>query len=95
MRQTHASKYLFQKTGFEKTLRILYNNFADNTSGITEKEFFKLFLKETYYNAYYRVKKQMIQAGLIQVDNKEIKLTEKGKEVYLLVERLIRTVEGK
>ena len=91
MYNTHATKHLFQKTGFEKTLKILYKNPTIKT----EKEFFDLFNKESYYNAYYRVKKQMIELNLIEVKDKTISLTVKGKRVYLQLKALIKEVKGK
>lgn len=90
MRKKHAKKFLFQKTGFEKTLRILY----ENPEIKREKEFFVIFNKESYYNAYFRVKPQMIELSLIKVKKRSIELTEKGKTAYLLLKTLIDQTNG-
>lgn len=72
---------LLKKIGFYKTLEIL------NTRGnaITLRTFHeRLFKTKTYYNAFYRIKDDMISKGLVAIyydesnEVKRIKLTKKG-----------------
>ncbi|TFG25149.1 MAG: hypothetical protein EU529_01825 [Promethearchaeota archaeon] len=66
----------------------------DNPEIKKEKELFTELIKESYHNAYYRVKPQMIEHGLIKVKNKSIELTEKGETAYLLLKALIDETNG-
>jgi len=76
---------LLKKRGFSETLQILGS--FDNNEAVQSK-FFEKFEKdgESYYNAYLRVKKLLLDSGLIkfklnEANEKVIYLTEKGKSV--------------
>jgi len=72
---------LLKKIGFYKTLEILNNR---GKSIALRKFYERLFKKKTYYNAFYRIKDEMISKELIAIyydesDRvKRIKLTRKG-----------------
>jgi predicted transcriptional regulator len=73
-----------KKRGFGETLEVLGN--FDNHEAIQSKFFESFEASNSYYNAYLRVKKLLLDSGLIKFklnDNNEkvIFLTEKGKEV--------------
>jgi len=73
---------LLRKIGFYKTLEIL----SIKGDSITLREFYeRLYKEESYYNAFLRVKDEMVSKGLIVIHYgeesyifKRIKLTEKG-----------------
>lgn len=76
---------LLKKRGFSETLQILGS--FDNNEAVQAK-FFEKFEKEgeSYYNAYLRVKKLLLDSGLIKfklndANEKVIYLTDKGKAV--------------
>ena len=76
---------LLKKRGFSETLQIL-GSFENNEA--VQAKFFEKFEKEgqSYYNAYLRVKKLLLDSGLIKFklnesNEKVIYLTDKGKTV--------------
>lgn len=84
-------KYLFQQIGYLQTLRIL----KAHGSFMLLHEFFNELNKESYYNAFYRVKDGMIKLGLIRITkgkNPSIANTIRGGRVRRLLEELI-TIE--
>ena len=78
-------KYIFQQIGFIRTLRILY----DNNMEMLMKDFYIELNKESYYNAFFRVRKEMINLHLIEENGKIITLTNKGKQTYLTLKDLV------
>ena len=85
---------LLKKKGFKDTLYVLVNqkNYA------TDKHtFYNELNKFSYYNSFFRVKDELIKKGLIEIDRnnrvKHIKLTEKGLEVYKLLDELDKMIK--
>jgi predicted transcriptional regulator len=87
IRDTMPTKFysLFKRRGFGETLQILGT--FENHEAIQSK-FFERFEKEgeSYYNAYLRVRKALLDAGLIKFklnenNEKMIYLTEKGQQL--------------
>ncbi len=81
-----ASKFyrLMKKRGFSETLKVLGS--FDNFEAVQSKFFEKFEEANSYYNAYLRVKKALLDSDLIKFklnDNNEkvIYLTDKGREV--------------
>jgi predicted transcriptional regulator len=87
---------LFKKRGFAETLQILGS--FDNGEAI-QKEFFKRFEeKQSYYNAYLRVKPYLVENGLInfkctQEGTKIIYLTDKGLNLLGKLEEIEKIIE--
>lgn len=82
---------LFKKRGFYETLYTLYN--AKNYSLIFPEFFERLGEMGSYYNAFFRVKNEMIEHGLIEfkknrTDEKIIRLTKKGIDVTKILKRI-------
>lgn len=76
---------MFKRRGFGETLQILGT--FDNNEAI-QSQFFERFEKEgdSYYNAYLRVRKSLLDSGLIKFklnenNEKMIYLTDKGKDI--------------
>ncbi|MFW9882092.1 MAG: hypothetical protein ACFFG0_54200 [Candidatus Thorarchaeota archaeon] len=74
---------LLKKKGFKDTLAVLINQKDYKTDKHT---FYNELNKFSYYNSFFRVKEELINKGLIEIENtsklKYIKLTDKGLEVY-------------
>ncbi|UCC21143.1 MAG: hypothetical protein JSV62_07670 [Promethearchaeota archaeon] len=74
---------LLKKKGFKDTLAVLINQKDYKTDKHT---FYNELNKFSYYNSFFRVKEELLKKGLIEIENtsklKNIKLTEKGVEVY-------------
>jgi len=74
---------LLKKKGFKDTLAVLINQKDYKTDKHT---FYNELNKFSYYNSFFRVKEELLRKGLIEIENtsklKNIKLTEKGVEVY-------------
>ena len=91
---------LFKMIGFWHTIRILkeYMDFYQRGEGILLKHFYKILNHFSYYNAFIRVKGELISRGIIEMPIKKnikyIQLTKKGIRVYeilkLLNEELIK-----
>ena len=84
--------YLFQSVGFIQTLEILgtYKGF------MLLEEFYRELKKESYYNAFYRVRDKMIKLGLIEISKgkiKTIKCTINGYIVKKLIKQLIEMIQ--
>ncbi len=80
-----------KKRGFSETLKVLGR--FDQQEAIQGKFFEKFEESDSYYNAYLRVKKNLLESQLIRFklnDNNEkvIFLTEKGKEVLKKMEEI-------
>ena len=85
-----------KKRGFSETLKVLGN--FENQEAVQSKFFEKLEASESYYNAYLRIKKSMLDSALIKFklnDNNEkvIYLTEKGKKVLGKLEEIEKLIE--
>jgi predicted transcriptional regulator len=72
-----------KKKGFRDTLEVLtqFKNYK------TDKHtFYNELNKFSYYNSFFRVKDEMINRGLIEIElnnkKKYVKLTDKGLDVY-------------
>jgi hypothetical protein len=75
---------LMKRRGFSETLKVLGS--FENAEAVQAKFFEKFEESESYYNAYLRVKKQLLDSELIKFklndsNEKVIYLTEKGKQV--------------
>ncbi len=71
---------LFKKRGFTETLQIL-GSFEKGEA--VQKDFFKKFEeKESYYNAYLRVKGFLVENGLI-----DFKCTQDGTKIIYLTDK--------
>lgn len=79
--------YLFRQIGFIHTLEIL----RVHNHGMPLRDFYTELNKKSYYNAFYRVKKRMIELDLIRfTENREIDITVKGILVDGIVRQLIK-----
>jgi hypothetical protein len=88
---------LLKKRGFSETLTVLGS--FDNNEAI-QSTFFEKFEKtaQSYYNAYLRVKKLLLDSGLIKFklnDNNEkvIFLTDKGKKVLSKLHEIEKIID--
>ena len=72
-----------KKKGFRDTLAVLtqFKNFR-----VEKHTFYSELNKFSYYNSFFRVKDDLIDKGLIEIEQnnkkKYVKLTEKGLDVY-------------
>jgi hypothetical protein len=87
---------LFKRRGFGETLQILGS--FDNHEAI-QSQFFERFEKEgeSYYNAYLRVRKSLLDSGLIKFklnenNEKVIFLTDKGKRVLSKIDEIEKMI---
>ena len=66
---------------------------------IDKHSFYNALNKFSYYNSFFRVKDELIDRGLIAIEQnnkkKYIKLTEKGQLVYTKLEEINKLVNGK
>lgn len=72
-----------KKKGFRDTLEVLMNSKGHR---IDKHAFYSELNKFSYYNSYFRVKEDLIERGLITIEQnnkkKFVKLTSKGLDVY-------------
>ena len=72
-----------KKKGFRDTLEVLMNSKGHK---IDKHAFYSELNKFSYYNSYFRVKEDLIERGLITIEQnnkkKFVKLTPKGLDVY-------------
>ena len=73
-----------KKKGFRDTMQVLtqYKNYK-----VDKHTFYNELNKFSYYNSFFRVKEDLVQKGLITIEQnsnkkKYIKLTEKGLDVF-------------
>lgn len=72
-----------KKKGFRDTLAVLtqFKNFK-----VDKHTFYNELNKFSYYNSFFRVKDDLIDKGLIEIEQnnkkKYVKLTEKGLDIY-------------
>lgn len=87
---------LLKKTGFYKTLEILSGNPI-----ILSKFYKRLFKNKSYYNAFSRIKDELISKDLIEIfysvknsyyKVRSIKLTQKGVRVKYTLKTLMKLV---
>jgi len=74
---------IFSKIGFWRTLEIL----SQYHYPILMTHFYKILNGYSYYNAFFRAKKDLLSFNLIKIekdknDKKRISFTEKGREFY-------------
>lgn len=87
---------LFKKRGFYETLYTLYN--AKNYTLIFPEFFERLSEMGSYYNAFFRVKDDMINHGLIEfkknrTEEKIIRLTKKGIDITKILKKIDTLVD--
>jgi len=84
---------LLKKKGFKDTFFVLTNN----NNKLDKHTFYNELNKFSYYNSFFRVKDELIKKGLIEIEQtnkvKHIKLTEKGLEVYNLLDEINNLVK--
>lgn len=81
---------LWKHIGFIQTLEILNQNLPQ----MNKKDFYKELNKTSYYNAFFRIKGYLLKNRLIIFNKKIIKLTEKGKRVYRMIQRFENYIEA-
>ena len=84
-------KSLFQRIGFFHTLDIL-----DGQNKMSLREFYDAMNEISYYNAFFRVKDEMVSCGLIKLTKAKkryIELTKEGKRIKDLVDELKKIEE--
>ncbi|MHA1520757.1 MAG: hypothetical protein ACTSRK_11295 [Promethearchaeota archaeon] len=82
---------LMKRRGFSETLKVLGS--FDKAEAVQSRFFEKFEKSESYYNAYLRVKKQLLDSELIkfklnEANEKVIYLTDKGKSVLQKMEEI-------
>ncbi|MFX1377169.1 MAG: hypothetical protein ACFFA0_15295 [Promethearchaeota archaeon] len=84
---------LLKKKGFKDTMFVL----TKNNNQLDKHTFYNELNKFSYYNSFFRVKDELINKGLIEIEHnnkiKHIKLTEKGLEVYKKLEEINNLVK--
>ncbi|MFX1557967.1 MAG: hypothetical protein ACFFC1_11265 [Promethearchaeota archaeon] len=85
-----------KKKGFRDTLEVLtqFKNYK------TDKHtFYNELNKFSYYNSFFRVKDEMIDRGLIEIElnnkKKYVKLTDKGLDVYNRLVEINKLINSK
>ena len=83
---------LLSKTGFYQTLRLL----SSSNGKIELKSFYAQFIQDSYYNAFLRVKGELLANNLIEISSHDrtIELTKKGKRVWSLLSVVIVYING-
>lgn len=87
---------LMKKRGFSETLAVL--NSFDNKEAVQARFFEKFEASDSYYNAYLRVKKSLLDTGLIKfklndANEKVIYLTEKGLKVLKKINEIEKLID--
>jgi len=87
---------LMKKRGFSETLTVL--NSFDNKEAVQARFFEKFEESDSYYNAYLRVKKSLLDTGLIKfklndANEKVIYLTEKGLKVLKKINEIEKLID--
>ena len=88
---------LLNKIGFYQTLRLL----SSINGEVKLKTFYAKFNEESYYNAFLRVKGELLDAKLISISrgsnkkkSRTIKLTKRGEKVWSLLTMVINNIHG-
>lgn len=85
-----------KKKGFRDTLAVLtqFKNFR-----VDKHTFYNELNKFSYYNSFFRVKDDLIDKGLIEIEQnnkkKYVKLTEKGLDVYNRLVEINKLINSK
>jgi hypothetical protein len=85
-----------KKKGFRDTLAVLtqFKNFK-----VDKHTFYNELNKFSYYNSFFRVKDDLIDKGLIEIEQnnkkKYVKLTEKGLDVYNRLVEINKLINSK
>ncbi len=85
-----------KKKGFRDTLAVLtqFKNFR-----VDKHTFYSELNKFSYYNSFFRVKDDLINKGLIEIEQnnkkKYVKLTEKGLDVYNRLVEINKLINSK
>ncbi|MHA1720747.1 MAG: hypothetical protein ACTSWX_14335 [Promethearchaeota archaeon] len=87
---------LMKKRGFSETLSVLDS--FEKKEAVQAKFFEKFEASDSYYNAYLRVKKSLLDTGLIKfklndANEKVIYLTEKGQKVLKKINEIEKLIE--
>ncbi|WP_457559242.1 hypothetical protein [Candidatus Harpocratesius sp.] len=87
---------LMKRRGFAETLKVLGS--FEKCEAVQSKFFEKFEESDSYYNAYLRVKKQLLDSELIKFklnenNEKVIYLTDKGKQVLEKMEEIEKLIE--
>ena len=85
-----ATKSKYQKVGFMEALEIL----SKSNGGMKKGPFFRLFNRELYYNAFYRIKNYMLKHQLIKINDSVISITDKGLKTLDLMNYIKKYIEG-
>ena len=95
---TSNSKFAnyMKKRGFSETLKVLGE--FDKYEAVQGKFFEKFEQSQSYYNAYLRVKKILLETGLIKFklneqNEKVIYLSDKGQTVLKKLEEIEKLIE--
>ncbi|MFX1257701.1 MAG: hypothetical protein ACFFAN_07580 [Promethearchaeota archaeon] len=87
---------LLKKKGFRDTFKIL-NAFKDHKCD--KHSFYNELNKFSYYNSFFRVKDELINRGLIEIEQsnntKIVSLTKKGIDVYNKLIEIDELIHGK
>lgn len=86
---------LLKKKGFRDTYQIL----TPLKNNICEKHaFYDELNKFSYYNSFFRIKADLVNRGLINIEQRNgkrfFKLTKKGLDVYRKLEEINGIIEG-
>jgi len=85
-----------KKKGFRDTLEVLtqFKNYK-----VDKHTFYNELNKFSYYNSFFRVKDDLIDKGLIEIEQndkkKYVKLTEKGLDVYNRLVEINKLINSK
>lgn len=86
---------LLKKKGFRDVYQIL-TSLKNHTC--EKHAFYDELNKFSYYNSFFRIKEELINRGLIDIEQnngkKYIRLTKKGMEVYKKLEEINDIIEG-
>ena len=87
---------LLNKTGFYHTLRLLDD--IPLQQAISLKLFYAKFNEDSYYNAFFRVRKALLNAKLIQIrgrgQGRKIKITPRGARVWAMLSMVFGIIGG-
>ena len=94
--QKHNFYDFMKKRGFAETLKVLGE--FDQYEAVQGKFFEKFEQSQSYYNAYLRVKKILLETGLIKFklneqNEKVIYLSDKGQTVLKKLEEIEKLIE--
>ncbi len=87
---------LMKKRGFSETLKVLGS--FENYEAVQSKFFEKFEESDSYYNAYLRVKRMLLESDLVKFklnenNEKVIYLTDKGKKLLTKLEDIEKLMD--